>query len=129
MPRARQVWTRKSNASEPLMTCRKLSHRHRNRVGRLARERTQRRPAYWLGGVRHKGGEILIQARMWNVGTCRSDAKGRIQAEGLREDASTNAEHRGGAARSSDEIPETGWSKGAALLGEEIMPTMRGRSM
>ena len=121
--------TKKSNASEPLMTCRKLSQRRRNRVGRLTRDRTQMEPVYWLGGVRHEGGESLVQAQMWNVGTCRSDDKGRVQADSLGEDASTDAEHRGGVARSSDEVPEKGWSKGAALLGGVIRPTNSGRSL
>jgi len=42
----------------------------------------------------------LIQALVRNVGTCRPDAKGEIQANGLREGESTNAGHRGGVARS-----------------------------
>ena len=36
----------------------------------------QRQPAYWLGGVRHKDGVTVIQACVWNVGTCRPDGKG-----------------------------------------------------
>ena len=45
----------------------------------------------------------LNQALVRNVGTCRSDAKGEIQAESLRKDERTNAEHRGGVARSRGE--------------------------
>ncbi len=45
----------------------------------------------------------LIQALVRNVGTCRSDGKGEIQANSLREDESTNAGHRGGVARSRAE--------------------------
>ena len=41
----------------------------------------QEGPVYCLGGIRHKGSANLIQALMWNVGTCRSDAKGEIQVE------------------------------------------------
>jgi hypothetical protein len=37
-------------------------------------------------GIRHKGGVTLIQALVRNLGTCRPDAKGEIQAEGLRKD-------------------------------------------
>jgi len=51
-------------------------------------------------GIRHKGGVTLIQALVRNLGTCRPDAKGEIQAEGLRKDESTDAGHRGGDARS-----------------------------
>ncbi|MTJ83093.1 MAG: hypothetical protein F8N37_19075 [Telmatospirillum sp.] len=38
-----------------------------------------------------------------NTGTCRSDAKGEIQAASRRKDQSTDAEHRGGSVRSRDE--------------------------
>jgi len=31
-------------------------------------------------GVRHRGGANLIQALVWNVGTCRSDGKGETQS-------------------------------------------------
>ena len=88
------------NASEPLMTCRELSKQCRNREGRLARDKAQRRPELWLGGNRHKGGVSPEQAWIRNVRTCRSDEKGRAQVEGLHKRASTDAEHRGGAVRS-----------------------------
>jgi len=42
----------------------------------------QGKPVYCLGGVRHKGGANLIQAHVWNVGTCRSDGKGETQSGG-----------------------------------------------
>ena len=38
-------------------------------------------PVYCLGGIRHKGSANLIQALVWNVGTCRPDDKGEIQVE------------------------------------------------
>jgi len=41
----------------------------------------QGEPAYCLSGVRHKDGVTLIQALVWNVGTCRSDDKGETQVE------------------------------------------------
>jgi len=45
---------------------------------------------------------ILIQALLWNVGTCWFNAKGRgIKLQ--RDTASTNVNQRGGATRSSDE--------------------------
>jgi hypothetical protein len=37
------------------------------------------------GGVRHKGGGNLVQATMWNVGTCSLDAKEEIQVEDPQE--------------------------------------------
>src|ERR1700747_3737206 len=52
------------------------------------------------GGIRREGGVTLNQASMWNVGTCRSDAKGEIQIGGPYEGESTDAGHRGGATRS-----------------------------
>ena len=41
----------------------------------------QGKPVDCLSGVRHKDGVTLIQALVWNVGTCRSDAKGETQVE------------------------------------------------
>ena len=54
-------------------------------------------------GIRHEGGVTLNQALARNVGTCRPDAKGAIQAGGPREDRSTEAGHRDGATRNRKE--------------------------
>lgn len=43
--------------------------------------RVQRELAAWLGGIRHIGGVNRDQALVWNVGTCRLDAKGETQGE------------------------------------------------
>ncbi|MCP4599082.1 MAG: hypothetical protein GY847_00830 [Proteobacteria bacterium] len=51
-------------------------------------------------GLRHEGGASPNQAFTWNMGTCRCDAKGDVQAGGPRKDQSTDARHRGGVARS-----------------------------
>ena len=59
-------------------------------------------------GIRRVGGAKLGQALVWNVRTCRSDAKGAVTSGSNREDRSTDAEHRGGAARSRDEGPVMG---------------------
>ncbi len=45
----------------------------------MLRERIQRVPVDWLGGVRCGGGVTLFQALLGNVGTGRADAKGEIQ--------------------------------------------------
>jgi hypothetical protein len=45
-------------------------------------DEVQREPAYWLDGGRQRGGAILVQAFMRNVGTWRSDAKGEFQGGG-----------------------------------------------
>ena len=46
--------------------------------------RARGEPVYSLGGVRHKGGVTLVQAHVWNVGTCRPDGKGETQVEDPR---------------------------------------------
>jgi hypothetical protein len=126
--RSRQVRFGKTNASESPMTCRQLYKQRRNRDGRLAREEAQREPVYWLGGARHKGDVIPKQALVRNVRTWGSDAKRRTQADGLREGASIEAEHRGGVARSSDEAGESRWSQGAASFSRGHGSTVRGRN-
>lgn len=50
----------------------------------------------------------LIQALVRNSGTCRPDAKGEAQADGLREGESTDAGHGGGVTRTRDEGSVTG---------------------
>ena len=45
----------------------------------------------------------LIQAFVWNVGTCRSDAKENLKWRTHKRE-STDAEHGGGLTRSSDEV-------------------------
>ena len=45
----------------------------------MLRERIQRVPADWLGGVRCGIGVTLFQALFGNVGTCRLDVKGEVQ--------------------------------------------------
>ena len=126
--RLRQVSFEKTNASEPLMTCRKLFKQCRNRDGRLARDQAQQRPEFRLGGTRHKGGVSSEQALIRNVRTCRSDGKGRTQVEGLHKRASTDAEHRGGAVRSSEEARESVQSQGTALSSLRQRSTACGMS-
>ncbi len=99
----RQVRIKKTNASEPLMTCRKTLHDVETGIETLSREGGGGGPAYGSTGVRHEGGVILIQAWVRNVGTCRPDAKGAAQAGSPRKRLSTEAGHRGGVARSRAE--------------------------
>ena len=54
-------------------------------------------------GSRHRGGMNSIQALIRNMRTCRSDVKGEAQVE-FPQGESTDAEHRDGLARSSDEV-------------------------
>ena len=56
-------------------------------------------PEVCPSGIRHVDGAKLNQALVRNVRTCRSDAKGEVSSGQHREDESTDAEHRDGAAR------------------------------
>ncbi len=69
----------------------------------LAREKFGGWPDCCPNGIRHEGGVTLHLARARNVGTCRPDAKGEVQAGGPREDESTEAGHRDGATRSREQ--------------------------
>ena len=99
----RQVCTRKANESEPRMFCRKTPNRHQNQADLAAWDQVQQEPVYGLDGDRQFSGASLAQAFMWNMGTWRSDAKGETQKGSPRKGQSTNAERRGGSARSSVE--------------------------
>ena len=94
---------KKTNASEPLMTCRKTPSDVETGTETLSREAGGGLPVYGSTGVRHEGGVILIQAWVRNVGTCRPDAKGDAQTGSPRKRLSTEAGHRGGAAHSRNE--------------------------
>src|SRR3954447_847912 len=114
----RQVWLKKTNVSEPLMTCRNVSNRRRNRdLDFYPASKGWERPAYCPTGVRHEGGVNLGRASIRNTGTCRSDVKGEIQAVHHRKGESTDAEHRGGDARSRDEGPVMGLDRRGVVIG------------
>jgi hypothetical protein len=67
--------------SEPLMRCRYVYNRRRNRdLHFYPASKGWERPAYCPTGVRHEGGVTLRRASIRNTGTCRSDVKGEIQA-------------------------------------------------
>ena len=90
-----------TNASEPLMTCRNVLNRRRNRdLHFYLASKGWEVPAYGPTGVRHEGGVTSRQASVKNTGTCRPDAKGETQAVSRREGLSTDAGHRGGDVRS-----------------------------
>ena len=75
----RQVGAGQTNASEPLMTCRKRMDVTETRLHRLAWEAARRVPADCPSGDRHEDGVSPGQALERNVGTCRLDAKGDVQ--------------------------------------------------
>lgn len=113
----RQVWLKETNVSEPLTTCRNVSNRRRNRdLDFYPASKGWERPAYCPTGVRHEGGVTLGRASIRNTGTCRSDVKGEIQAVHHRKGLSTDAEHRGGDARSRDEGPVMGLDRRGIVI-------------
>ena len=45
----------------------------------------RRRPVFWSGGIRHRGGVTIFQALVRNLGICRFDVKGGPQVENPQE--------------------------------------------
>jgi len=77
--RTRQVCAGKTNASGPLMTCRKRMDVTETKLHRLAGDEARPVPADGPSGDRHEDGVSPGQALVRNVGTCRLDAKGDLQ--------------------------------------------------
>ena len=117
------------NASELLMTRRKAIKPTSKPSSVIGSGQVQTEPAYGLGGVRRGGGMTLFQALVGNVGTCRFDDKGEIRMGSPLKEKSTEAKHRGGAVRSSDEAIEKLWSKGAASFSRNYGSTQAGRNL
>jgi hypothetical protein len=93
-------------------------------------------PARGPGGARCKGGVSSSQALAWKWRTCRLDtddqlhlvARGRTPSVEHRKGLSTDARHRDGAVRSSDEGPVMG-SEQRGRAGQVILrSTLLGRS-
>ena len=113
----RQVCLKETNASEPLMTCRNVFHRRRNRdLDVYPASKGWEVPADGPTGVRHEGGVTLRQAPIRNTGTCRPDVKGETQAVSRREGPSTDAGHRGAGARSREEGPVMGLDRRGVVI-------------
>jgi hypothetical protein len=77
--RTRQVSAGKTNASEPLMTCRKRMDAIETGFQSLARDEVRGKPVDCPSDGRHEGGVSPVQALVRNVGTSRLDAKGDLQ--------------------------------------------------
>ena len=122
---------KKTSESDPLMTCRKAGIDDiETGSDETARDEAWRKPADWPGGVRHGGGVSLVRASVRNVGTCRpapagdqwrqhgpAAAGGRESPKRLiREGLSTDAGHRGGPDRSSDEGPVMGLERRGRVI-------------
>ncbi len=113
----RQVCLKETNASEPLMTCRKARDDVETGIETsIPRARVGEMPANCPTGVRHEGGVTLRQASIRNTGTCRFDAKGETRAVSHREGLSTDAEHRGGDARIREEGPVMGLDRRGVVI-------------
>ena len=78
------MWAEKTNASEPPMRCRKRRNVTETRLQSLAWNPAETRPAYGLGGDRHKGGVISVRALAGNVDPGVHDEKGKPQGEDPR---------------------------------------------
>ncbi len=98
-----QVWIKQASASEQSMTCRKAIQPTSKPDRVVDSGQIQTVPVEGLGGVRRRDCMNLIEALVWNVGTCWLNARGREIAV-LSDFASTKIGQRGGATRSSDEI-------------------------
>ena len=70
----------------------------------------------------------VIRASIRNVRTCRSDVKGAGQAGGPRKTLSTEAEHRGGVARSSEEGSVMGLERRVVRCGMATVNRIPGRT-
>lgn len=77
----RQVCAVKTNASEPLLKCRKRRDVHRNRAPVVGSGQARGEPVDCSRGDRHEDGVSTAQALVRNVGTFRLDAKRELQAE------------------------------------------------
>ena len=95
---------REASASEPLMRCRKQEDGVKTGGLSNFQDESRGEPAYCLGGARYRSGANLIQAFAQNVGTCVPMVREKLKWK-THESESTDAGHRGGTTRSSDEVP------------------------
>jgi hypothetical protein len=71
---------------------------------------------YCVGGIRHGGGMISVQASVWNLGN-------RAGVSNL------NTSPGGGVTRSSEEVSESLWSEGVTLVSKSYESTGNGRNL
>lgn len=83
-------------------------------------------PAYWVGGVRRRGGVSSIRARLWNCGNLGCDAKGDGQVK-KSETQSTDAQTEAGLTRSSVEAPVMGAERRGQIVLAEACANFFGR--
>jgi len=80
-----QVGIKEMNASKPLKKCRKRRDDVKTRGESLTWEESGGHLSTVQAASGMKAGMTLIQAYVWNVGTCCSDEKGEIQVEAPQE--------------------------------------------
>lgn len=80
----------------------KMIRRHQDQGRLLPSGQIHRKPADWVGGVRHRSGVISIWALRRNCGNSSRDAKGDCQVTQSKA-LSTDARLEDGLARMSDE--------------------------
>ena len=78
--RSRQVWSGEASESKPLMTCRNSLDDVETGGAIFFRDKLGGGPEDCLSGIRHVSGANPDQALVWNVRTCRPDAKGDVRA-------------------------------------------------
>jgi hypothetical protein len=78
--RSRQVRSGEASASEPLMKCRNAIGDVKTGGSSSSRDQFGSCPEDCPSDIRHVGGANPDQALVWNVRTCRPDAKGGIPA-------------------------------------------------
>ena len=93
----------KASASEPLMKCRNAKGDVKTGRSSSSRDQSGSCPEDCPSDIRHVGGAKPDQALVWNVRTWLHRCKGRRPSGQNRKDQSTDAGHRGGAARSRAE--------------------------
>ncbi len=77
--KSRQVWSGEASESEPSMTCRNSIGDVKTGGAIFFRDQFGSGPEACPSGIRHVGGAKPDQALVWNVRTCRPDAKGDVQ--------------------------------------------------
>ncbi len=78
--RSRQVWSGEASESKPLMKCRNSIDDVKTGGATFSRDQFGGGPEACPSGIRHVGGAKSDQALVWNVRTCRPDAKGDVRA-------------------------------------------------
>jgi hypothetical protein len=117
----------KTNANEPLKTCRYVQNRRQNQDQDVCpASKGWGEPAYCPTGVRHEGGVSMGPALIRNAGTCRPDAKRDAQAASRREGQSIDAGHRGGDASSMGEGSVMGLDRRGVVIRLQNVGNLQG---